>query len=155
MQEFWGRFFQRGVKINVAWIIGLIFMGWVVTAFYIALTEALETAEARVYLTSALHDRDQQLELREELRAKARALGLESFTTPVPDEVLAPSREAYLKEFWRMQRFVRPGESIASYPLAPESFPPPSEPSLPAEHPFSSPLEAWKALLGFTRIPEP
>ncbi|MCS7285786.1 MAG: hypothetical protein RMK30_07180 [Anaerolineae bacterium] len=153
MQEFWGRFFQRGIKINVGWIIGLIFVGWVVTAFYITVTEALETAEARVYLTSALHERDQQLELREELKAKARALGIESSTAS--GEVLAPSREAYLKEFWRMQRLVRPGESISSYPLAPESFPPRFEPSPPSENPFSSPLEAWKALLGFIRSPEP
>ncbi len=151
MRELRERFFQRGLKINVAWIIGLIFAAWTATAFYITITESMETVEARIRLNEAMRDRDQQIELREELEAKARAFGLKTEGTPPPGEVLAPSPEAYLKEFWRMQHLVRPGESIASYPLAVESFPSPSGPAPSAAQPFTSPLEAWKALFGLNR----
>ncbi len=147
MRRFWDSLFQKGVSINVAWIIGLVFAGWAAVAFYIVITGALEAVESRVHVTEALRERDQQIELKEELEAKARALGVE-LPNPPPEEVLAPSREAYLKEYWRMQRLVRPGEFIASYPA---SFPTLSEPSAAQENPFSSPLEAWKALLGFGR----
>jgi len=150
--SFPGRFIQRGVKINIAWIIGLILAGWVITAFYIAVTAALEAVEARARLTSAIQERNQQLELKEELEVKARALGIIATSSP-HDEVLTPSREAYLKEFQRMQHLIRPGEKIVSYPLASESFPPLSEPLIPGEKLFSSPLEAWKALLGFSSGP--
>jgi len=147
MQNFWGSFFQRGVKVNIAWIIGLLFAGWVAVAFYIVIMGALEAAESRSIVTAALEERDRQLELKEELEAKAKALGVE-LPPPPAEEVLAPSREAYLKEYWRMQHLVQPGEYIASYPA---SFPSFSEPAAPQESPFSSPLEAWKAFLGFGR----
>lgn len=150
--SFPGRFFQKRVRLNIAWIIGLILTGWVATAFYIAVTAALEAVEARTHLTAALQERNQQLELKEELESKARALGIK-IASPSPDEVLAPSPEAYLKEFKRMQHLIQPGETIVSYPLAPESFPPLSEPPTPGQKPFSSPLEAWKALFGFSSEP--
>ncbi len=135
----------------MAWIIGLLFAMWVATAYYIVIIEALETAETRVHFTAALQERDLQLELKEKLEAEARAFGLEIGGAPAPEEVLAPSREAYLKEFWRMQRFIRPGESIASYPSAAEEFSSSREPSIPTEKAFDAPLEAWKALFGLTR----
>ncbi len=145
MQNFWDSFSQKVLRINIAWIIGLVFAGWVAVAFYIVIAGALEAAESRVNVAAALKEKVQQLELKEELEAKARALGVE-LPSPPPEEVLAPSREAYLKEYWRMQRLIRPGELIASYPA---SFPPLSEAAATQEIPFSSPLEAWKALFGF------
>jgi hypothetical protein len=89
MPNFWGSFFQRGVKVNIAWIIGLLFAGWVAVAFYIVIVGALEAAESRGIVTAALQERDRQLELKEELEAKARALGVE-LPTPQLKKCLPP-----------------------------------------------------------------
>ncbi len=124
MRELQERLFQKGLRVNVAWLIGLIFVAWVALAFYIAITEAVESTEARAQFAAALQEREAQLELKEELEARARALGIEAAGPHAPEEVLAPSREAYLKEFWRKQRLVRPGEFIASCPLVAEKFSP-------------------------------